>query len=1074
MPICIAGMHRSGTSMVARLLNLCGLYLGEPNELPGPLGDNLEGHWENTLFRSLNDRLLAHLGGAWDLPPALASGWEESPDLRWAHEEARHLVERFGAHGPWGWKDPRNSLTLPFWRSVLPDLKVVICLRNPLEVAESLRRRGSFSQAFALHLWLTYNQRALSGVPPRERVVTEYGAYFLDPEGELRRVLGLLGLTVPDGLVEGACTAVHSSLRHNHAVTVPSAEGAAPAVVECYEQMLAEAGPVWRSPLPPDAVAADEGATFGRSEGPDWREALRLLLGLERRDDRERLVEITAGKTAASERTIQALSTEASAQEQTIQGLTARLLEIRSRTAWRVTSFLCRVRLALAPRDSRRERMLRLGKQAARVARRNGFAALLRKAGTKLARQLSASGAQAMWVAYVRTRPVGRAVLPDTWRRIIGEWARRRLGLRAGGMPLSPIAATSWSEQAIHISSPAGYDVICFPIIEWEHRYQRPQQLASKFAEHGHRVFYLSLAFHGQGDTVQIRQVAERIYVIQLPGPADLNRFRERLPDAAGQRCLRALEGFCLQAGIHDAVCLVQLPFWTTLALALREQRGWKVIFDCMDEHSGLTILEPDLLEDEAELARKADLVLVSSHKLWEKHAPQAVRCQRLPNATDYDHFSRPGDTQALGGLPRPIIGYYGAIMEWFDVPMLAEAARARPAWSFVLIGNVDNPSAESLRKLANVHLLGEQPYSRLPSFLHGFDVCLIPFRLTPIIESTNPVKFYEYLSASKPVVSVPMPELLPLGEFYYPARNGMEVVMQAEKALREDGPERQAARRAWASQQTWQARYESLAKAIDDLHAPVSIIVASYNGLEHIRACLESVFGKTQYPRYEVIVVDNASTPEVVRFLQQGAQRDSRLRVILNRENLGFARANNIGLEAANPDSEYLVLLNNDTVVTPGWLATLLHWLRDPSIGLVGPVTCPSGAANEAAVPAGYANLGELDAFAQGHAARHRDQSFDIPMLAMYCVAMRRAVYQEVGPLDEDFGIGMFEDDDYSLRVRNNGYRVVCAEDVFIHHTGRASLSRLEDAEHKALFERNRQRFERKWNVQWQRPAGR
>src|SRR5436189_3433483 len=117
-PVCIAGMHRSGTSMVARLLNLCGLYLGPENELPTTGQDNPEGHWENIHFAKVNEELLAHWGGGWDLPPAMPTLGGLRADLLPLQQNARAVIEKFSRHALWGWKDPRNSLTLPFWQQL--------------------------------------------------------------------------------------------------------------------------------------------------------------------------------------------------------------------------------------------------------------------------------------------------------------------------------------------------------------------------------------------------------------------------------------------------------------------------------------------------------------------------------------------------------------------------------------------------------------------------------------------------------------------------------------------------------------------------------------------------------------------------------------------------------------------------------------------------------------------------------------------------------------------------------------------------------------------------------------------
>ncbi len=243
------------------------------------------------------------------------------------------------------------------------------------------------------------------------------------------------------------------------------------------------------------------------------------------------------------------------------------------------------------------------------------------------------------------------------------------------------------------------------------------------------------------------------------------------------------------------------------------------------------------------------------------------------------------------------------------------------------------------------------------------------------------------------------------------------------------------------------------------------SIVVVTHNHLEVTRLCLESLLVNTDLAGVEVIVVDNASEDLTPAYLAELASAHSEVEPVLLEENHGFAAAVNLGLQRAR--GEILVILNNDVVLPSPWLRGLERHLEDPAVGLVGPVS--PGAPNEARVAATYTSYDDLCAHADRLAFTHRGRWSDVPMLAMFCVALRREVWERVGPLDEGFGLGLFEDDDYALRVRAAGWTLRCAHDVLVHHIGEASFGDLvSGGQHGELFRRNRERFESKWGTRW------
>jgi glycosyltransferase involved in cell wall biosynthesis len=278
------------------------------------------------------------------------------------------------------------------------------------------------------------------------------------------------------------------------------------------------------------------------------------------------------------------------------------------------------------------------------------------------------------------------------------------------------------------------------------------------------------------------------------------------------------------------------------------------------------------------------------------------------------------------------------------------------------------------------------------------------------------------------------------------------------------------------------------------------SIVIPCWNQLEFTRHCVAALTRHTR-PAWEFILVDNGSTDDTAAYLA-GVQDATAVpvTVVANSTNLGFPAAINQGLQLAR--GEYLVLLNNDVVVTDGWLDQLValvnaktqvtaehseiaHVKTDsengnrtiidfnearapaaggPTIALAGPMS------NYAAPPqlvesVPYHDLRGMHGFARRWRDEHRVQWFTVPRLSGFCLLMKRTVYDKIGGLDERFGIGFFDDDDLAERARRAGFELAVAHDLFIHHFGsRTFAGNGIDAD--KLLEENARRFAAKWGL--------
>ena len=376
--------------------------------------------------------------------------------------------------------------------------------------------------------------------------------------------------------------------------------------------------------------------------------------------------------------------------------------------------------------------------------------------------------------------------------------------------------------------------VVVFPIIAWGFRWQRPQHLLSGLAKQGYTILYVSKDFEFKKTTkderenitelIKIKKLDENIYKVYLNSMKRLNIYKDEL-DIHNVHWFMLQLSFILQNFTNkEIIYFVQFPNWLHLVKKMKDKIKGKIIFDCMDEHSGFNNVDKLIVEHEKELLRTSDLIISSSNKLYNNNIKFNPNVVKIKNGTEFNFFA---SKQTSGLLQKykdkPIVGYYGAIADWFDIKMMEYCAISRPEYNFIFIGSTFSCDITSIQKLGNVFFLGEKPYGELPKYLHDFDVCTIPFRIIPLIEATNPVKFYEYISAGKAVVATKLPEIEEFKDICYLANNQEEFLDMLDKAVDEKSFDNYGdllqRRVEIAKNNSWKIRVEALHKELENIN---------------------------------------------------------------------------------------------------------------------------------------------------------------------------------------------------------------------------------------------------------------
>jgi len=237
-----------------------------------------------------------------------------------------------------------------------------------------------------------------------------------------------------------------------------------------------------------------------------------------------------------------------------------------------------------------------------------------------------------------------------------------------------------------------------------------------------------------------------------------------------------------------------------------------RLIYDCMDDFALFRSAEPGIAEAERQLLQRADIVFTGGRSLHRAKAEGLPNAHCFPSGVDYENFARAADPatappEEIARLPRPVLGYFGAIDERIDLELVDRLCASRPASSVVFIGPALFPERRPPIDRPNFHWLGAKPYARLPEYLKAFDVCLLPFAITPLTRHISPTKTPEYLAGGKPAVSTATPDVeAEYGDIVHIARSHEEFVARIDRALAEAPSHGPAYYQARARARSWDA----------------------------------------------------------------------------------------------------------------------------------------------------------------------------------------------------------------------------------------------------------------------------
>lgn len=320
----------------------------------------------------------------------------------------------------------------------------------------------------------------------------------------------------------------------------------------------------------------------------------------------------------------------------------------------------------------------------------------------------------------------------------------------------SQVFGLSDRQTAWHSDAP----IVVHSHLRWSFVWQRPQQIHSRLALN-HPILFVEEPVRAESghSRLELSRVAPNILVAEPRIAEDFWSSREEVEARVLALLREAAQPGGAAANFRNAIHWVYTPQMEPQIAAFGLPVA--VVYDCMDELTHFAFAPPELFEREQRLLARADVVFTGGTELFLAKSRLHKNVHAFGCGVDFEHFSSAGAVEDLppdiARLPRPRLGYIGVLDERLDYALINCLAEENPEGTVVLVGPVVKVDASRLPRADNLVYLGARPYSTLPAYLAGFDVCLMPFALNAASKYINPTKTLEYLASGKPVVSTPV-----------------------------------------------------------------------------------------------------------------------------------------------------------------------------------------------------------------------------------------------------------------------------------------------------------------------------